>query len=118
MQFRKPSDKSESATHSPARKEIPNLDVPVNLSENTQPRAEGHSKQVSRLSRLPRHAILKICDASGFGDTQTSEKIARGNLCGKNKHKKEAWKSVLNQYYCIFPSAFKAFRRLTSRFPL
>lgn len=26
--------------------------------------------------------------------------------------------TVLNQYYCIFPSAFKAFRRLTSRFPL
>ena len=26
--------------------------------------------------------------------------------------------AVLNQYYCIFPSAFKAFRRLTSRFPL
>lgn len=25
--------------------------------------------------------------------------------------------AVLNQYYCIFPSAFKAFRRLTSRFP-
>ena len=69
MQFRKPSDKSESATRSPARKEIPNLGVPVNLSENTQPRAEGHSKQVGRLSRLPRHAILKICDASEFGDT-------------------------------------------------
>ena len=79
MQFRKPSDKSESATHSPARKEIPNLGVPVNLSENTQPCAEGHSKQVGRLSRLPRHAILKICDASEFGDTQTSGKIARGN---------------------------------------
>lgn len=28
------------------------------------------------------------------------------------------FEAVLNQYYCIFPSAFKAFRRLTSRFPL
>lgn len=28
------------------------------------------------------------------------------------------FETVLNQYYCIFPSAFKAFRRLTSRFPL
>ena len=76
MHFRKPSDKSESATRSPARKDIPNLGVPVHLSENTQPRAEGHSKQVSRPSRLRRHAILKTRNASGFGDTQTSGKIA------------------------------------------
>lgn len=108
MQFRKSSDKSESATHSPARKEIPNLGVPVNLSENTQSRAEGHSKQVGRLSRLPRHAILKICDASGFGDAQTSEKIARGNLCGKNKHKKEAWKSMLLFFFCLLTSHLRS----------
>ena len=51
--------------------------------------------------------VSGVLQVSGINSALGELRCATGGL-----------QTVLNQYYCIFPSAFKAFRRLTSRFPL